>query len=367
MIGERGKSKHDLWIVWGGQFGSEGKGEVVAHLTKQHNIQTGVRVGGPNAGHTYHLDGKVVVQSVPIVAMRGGQGIIGPAGMFLLDILKRELEEGYNLLGRPVKLAIDLNTAIITSSHMASEAHLKATIGSTGEGVGAATAEKVMREPTLVVGANMPMMRAVFGNPIYGGVTFENTSRTLNSAASNDLLPGDVLLEGTQGYGLSLHTGGFYPKCTSRECTPYALIAETGINPDLFNKVNSVMVVRTHPIRVGGNSGPLENEITWEQLEEESGGYISVPEITTVTKKVRRIGRLDLGLIGRAALQCSPTAVAVTFLDYQFPELAACTDKSILENRHLHYLNHIQQVASAPVCWAGTGPGMFIDFGPRGV
>jgi adenylosuccinate synthase len=82
------------------------------------------------------------------------------------------------------------------------------------------------------------------------------------------------------------------------------------------------MVERTYFIRVGGNSGPLANEISWDRLQEITDGYVKTPEITTVTKKVRRIARMDFELLERAILQTRPTSIALTFLDYVFPKIA---------------------------------------------
>lgn len=48
-----------LWIVIGGQFGSEGKGKVSAHLTQSEGIDICVRCGGPSSGHSFLLIKKV--------------------------------------------------------------------------------------------------------------------------------------------------------------------------------------------------------------------------------------------------------------------------------------------------------------------
>jgi adenylosuccinate synthase len=47
-------------IVVGGQYGSEGKGKVVALLASRSNSPWLVRCGGPNSGHTVAIDGKDV-------------------------------------------------------------------------------------------------------------------------------------------------------------------------------------------------------------------------------------------------------------------------------------------------------------------
>ncbi|WP_455917604.1 adenylosuccinate synthetase [Pseudomonas cerasi] len=37
-------------VLIGGQYGSEGKGNIVAYLAREYDVM--IRVGGPNAGHT---------------------------------------------------------------------------------------------------------------------------------------------------------------------------------------------------------------------------------------------------------------------------------------------------------------------------
>ena len=45
-------------VVVGGQFGSEGKGKICAHLAMTDNVDYMVRCGGPNSGHTVDVGGK---------------------------------------------------------------------------------------------------------------------------------------------------------------------------------------------------------------------------------------------------------------------------------------------------------------------
>lgn len=354
------KAQSKLTIIYGGQFGSEGKGRIAALIQQQDEHFAAVRVGGANAGHTFYLNGKkVVVQSIPVAAMMGAVGVIGPAGYILPDILTEELRNGYELLGRPVDLLIDMNAAVILPKHMSTETSLVKRIGSTGEGVGACTASKIMREPEVVVSGNHVLddaFRDENGNLCEWakGVKFE----TLTNARMNLLLRSgsSVMIEGTQGYGLSLHTGGFYPYCTSRECTPQALLAETGIGEHNAGSVEKVMVLRTYPIRVAGNSGPLANEINWEILKERTNGYVSIPEKTTVTKKVRRIAEFDITLVQRCVEQTGPTCIAINFLDYVFPELAGVTSPSQFSSDVWKYIAYMEKSLGVKVKYASWGP-----------
>lgn len=349
--------KSKLTTIYGGQFGSEGKGQIAAFIAQRQETHLAVRVGGPNAGHTFHYPNgrKEKVQSVPVAAMLGAaQGVIGPAGVILPDLLLEELERAYDVNNQAVHLLIDSNAAIITAAHMDAEVEMKKSIGSTGEGVGAATADKVMRRaPTVGSWDLLAWLKKKGHQAAISGVTVaDDTAALLNRALLNG---SSVMLEGTQGFGLSLHTGGYYPFCTSRECTPNALWAQTGANPLNADVVETIMVVRTFPIRVGGNSGPLANEISWDVLRKETGGYVTEPEITTVTKKIRRIARIDWPLLQRAVLQTRPSAVALSFFDYLHPDAAGISDASGLAREHWVTIREYEGKLGCPIKYLSTG------------
>jgi adenylosuccinate synthase len=360
-----------LVTIFGGQMGSEGKGEVASLITDTYpNVIAGVRIGGPNAGHTsYDTNGnKVVVQTIPTPsALFGCDAYIGPEGCFIPELLVSELNAFFdrNPL-KQMRLFIDKNATIVTKEHMEREAFLKGKIGSTGEGVGAATADKVMRLPVTVNTQQAELAAAL--DQVKGTLRFfflNSVGDHINKALMyneymHTVLNPTVIIEGTQGYGLSLHTGGYYPFCTSRECTPFALWAGTGINPNLATTSEVIMVIRTFPIRVGGNSGELPGEITWEQLQQITGGYVKAPEITTVTKKNRRIAHMDKDLVRRAIMQTSPTSLAVTFLDYMFPKVAGMSYKEIVDNNMgdvISYISDLEKCFQVPITIVSTGPG----------
>ena len=69
----------------------------------------------------------------------------------------------------------------------------------------------------------------------------------------------DIVVEGTQGFGLSLLHGPHYPYVTARDTTAAGFATEVGLSPRHIDDI--VLVVRTFPIRVGGPSGPLSNEL----------------------------------------------------------------------------------------------------------
>ena len=167
----------------------------------------------------------------------------------------------------------------------------------------------------------------------------------------------NVLVEGTQGFGLSLYHSPAYPKTTSRDTSAAGCISECGISPLVVT--NIVLVLRTFPIRVAGKqAGPMFEEIDWETIQRESGYPHLVAEYTTVTGKLRRVGRFDFTLARMAAETNRPTRLAVNFLDYisaknrnarSHAELTLATQSKIAE---------IEGELNVPVNYVGVGPTM---------
>lgn len=371
-----------LSVVYGGQWGSCGKGQVlVAHTrdlldasASSLDYMTAVRVGAPNAGHTVTgRDGCALkMQSIPCPSMLYDiQPVIGAGGMVSRHILEREIEwaiqqASYTASGgvshrkpwRPHNrpLLLDSNAMVVTQAHIDAEiaAKMQAGIGSTCEGIGEALAEKIKRRG---------------GRDIVAGShewpeTIEvcDTVRYLNALGPRDT----ILVEGTQGYLLSLHTSGYYPFCTSRECGPEGILADIGLTSRSAENVNLIAVFRTYPIRVGGNSGEMGDELTWGELLTESDGYVDVPERTTVTNRIRRIARWNWDTFLRVVAETRPTTIAISFLDYLFPEVAHMTSEAdllaIAPPQCIRWLETVQRMGGVPIGYISTGAGQKYTF-----
>ncbi len=162
-----------------------------------------------------------------------------------------------------------------------------------------------------------------------------------------------ILLEGTQGTGLSLHHGE-YPFVTSRDTTVSGCLAEAGIAPSRVRKI--VMVCRTYPIRVqspeNGTSGTLANELDWEEIARRSGlraGELRSAEKTSTTKRDRRVGEFDWALLRRAASLNGPTDVALSFVDYIDANNKNARRFEQLTEDTIHFVEEVERVAAAPV------------------
>ena len=123
-----------------------------------------------------------------------------------------------------------------------------------------------------------------------------------------------ILLEGTQGSMLSVHFGP-WPKCTSRDTNASNWAMEAGISPLAIRDIYCVF--RTFPIRVAGNSGPMPGEeITWEEVTKFAGSKEPIKEVTSATKRLRRVSVLGEEHVRRALDLNRPTKLMLSFVDY---------------------------------------------------
>lgn len=350
-----------LIVVVGGQYGSEAKGSVVAHLTRTERREEPmvVRVGGPNAGHTvYDDDGRRwPMRQIPVGFVRSDASLVIGAGSVVDDVVLHEefhtLEEAGHRIA--FRLYIDQAATMLTEQHHRHEETSGITdrIGSTSKGIGIARADRIMR--TVATVGDVPHVYEL-------SRTGRDTSGEL---LIRDRLEsgGTVIIEATQGYALGLHRG-WYPFATSQDCTAVDACAQAQISPwdRSVSELEIWIVFRTFPIRVAGNSGPLSFETTWEALAEQTGGYIK-PEQTTVTKKVRRVGLWD-GYLARQALAANGGAanprvhIALMMTDYLEPGLAGDTDPSVLLDNVIWPM--AKDMGKLPEL-IGTGPQSIVD------
>ena len=159
-------------------------------------------------------------------------------------------------------------------------------IASTGQGVGGAVAQRAMRRKSVTFAGTIDVLREFICHDLDCVLAFalENGER--------------VIVEGTQGFGLSILHSGYYPYSTSRETTAAGTLSEVGLSPRDVDCI--ALVLRSFPIRVHGNSGPLPLETTWEAITRKSGANVDLTEFTTVTEQLRRVAEFHDGVVLRA-------------------------------------------------------------------
>jgi adenylosuccinate synthase len=299
-------------FIVGGQFGSEGKGAAAAFLATRlatagmkFNLHT--TNAGAQAGHTsIHMGKTRVTNFLPtaaIVAADHGPEFLSTIYLNAGAIINPDalLAEAREFIPQFMdgKFFIHPNAAVITEDCVAVERSSTSpatAISSTRKGVGEALVRKVSRCGNIA--SNVESLKPFIANI--------DLNRQLRAWTS-------VLIEVPQGLGLSLDSQ-FYPYCTSRNCTVEKGMDDAHIHPHFYG--NTMLVLRTYPIRVGSLEGhssggcyPDQREISWEELGRK-------PELTTVTKRQRRVFTFSMTQAREAIRRLRPTVIFLTFCDY---------------------------------------------------
>jgi adenylosuccinate synthase len=347
-----------LWVVVGGQYGSEGKGKVSAFITEQENIDICIRCGGPNSGHSLvdEYGRTVVLRQLPTGFVSPRTRLLIPAGALIDPVVLRQEIEFLRL--PPSRIGIDRKCFIIEEQDRENEERLglRERLSSTLCGVGAAQSRRVLR------GEDARLAKDVCHEHPWINQYITDVSDDVNAALNCGK---KVLIEGTQGFGLSLYHSDHYPKTTSRDTTAAGFLSEVGVSPRLVSEI--VVVFRTFPIRVAGRqAGPLDQEISWEQLQTESGYPHPVEEHTSVTNKVRRIGRFEWGAARRALEFNRPTRIAINGLDLMNYSNFGATNSQALEQESIELSQRMAELSGCDLLYLGTGPGfrqLFLESG----
>ncbi|MDE0087268.1 MAG: adenylosuccinate synthetase [Candidatus Poribacteria bacterium] len=340
-------------VLIGGQFGSEGKGQIAGYLSKEYDVL--VRVGGPNAGHSVSNEhGVTKYHHLPSGCRdTDAEILIGPGAVIDVERLLEEIEMCELTEER---LFIDPQCMTICKSDIEAEEELVNSIASTGSGVGYATARKITNRfhKNVRLAKNYPALKAyVGGRDPYRGKTLGRLEKAYAEGKS-------ILLEGTQGSGLSIHHG-LYPYVTSRDTNVAGCLAEAGISPSRVRRI--LMVVRSFPIRVGDpdesgkTSGPLKLETSFSEIARMSklnATEVEQAEITTTTGRKRRVGQFDWELFRTACALNAPTDIVLTFADYYNKQNQDARRFDQLHESTIQIIEELENFAQAPVSLINT-------------
>lgn len=335
------------------QFGSTGKGLLAGYLALKNNYDTVMTAWAPNAGHTFieHAGGHKWIHTMlanGIVSKRLKRVLLGPGSLINPEALAKEISDAHTLgYLKDVQILIHPHAAVVLERHREEEALTMTGIGSTKKGVGAAMADRIARR---VVGANVAANG--LGNELLDSYvcTMDEYNQAIDASDR-------ILIEGAQGFSLSMYHG-FYPYCTSRDVTPFQILADVGmpLTKVMMHQLNVFGTMRTCPIRVAnrynesgdmvGWSGPCYDDQVELDWEEDFG---MKPELTTVTKLPRRIFSFSEKQTEEAIRMCAPNTVFLNFANYV---------KDDAEFARIVYFidNEMKQFFSKPRWIIGTGP-----------
>ena len=336
-----------ITVVVGGQYGSEGKGKVAHHLARQRAARFAVRVGGTNSGHTSMGSAaeRLVLRQLPTAALEPDVICVLAAGSYIdIEVLYEEIAK---VELPPERLLIDPNAMILTAEDREVERRsgLTERIGSTASGTGAAVTRRIQRGSSGDLAGARPEL-ASFVRPVRP-LLAEALSRSER-----------VIVEGTQGYGLSVLHSPHFPKATSRDTTAAGALSEAGLSPLDVDEI--ALVIRAFPIRVAGDSGPFGGaEIDWETIRSEGGHVDDLTEYSSVTKRVRRVSRFDPEIVRAAIAANNPSMIVLNHLDHVDAEAQAD-----LTRRATDFVSEVRSQLGRPIEMVGLGPDSLVAFDP---
>ncbi len=375
------------YILFGSQWGDEGKGKIVDLLSSELDYVARYQ-GGNNAGHTVIVgEEKHVLHIIPSGILHKGTKCIIGNGVVLDPFVF--LEEVKNLKKRnvdasPERIRISHAAHLILEYHKildkAREGSLEDKIGTTGRGIGPCYEDKKARlgiriadlldlnslqkkiEQALVeknvLFKNLYNIEAVDAKAIYDQLAaivselapyFDDTNAVLQDAIKNGK---SVMFEGAQGVMLDIDHGT-YPFVTSSNTISENASVGTGVPSSYIDK--RLAVVKAYSTRVG--SGPFPTELT-----DKVGTHLQTigHEFGATTGRTRRCGWLDAVVLAETSRLCRPTDIALTKLDVLtgLDEIKICT-KYLYDGKEWSYppqvpnaLAHVEPVYETMPGWS---------------
>jgi adenylosuccinate synthase len=320
-------------VIVGAFWGDEGKGKIISYLALKDNLDFCVRTGSVNAAHTiWHEGKKFALHMVPAAFINPKTRLLIAAGanvhvgQFFKEMELTQVD--------PKRVGIDQNASIIEQKHSDQDkaSAVNKGIGTTGWGVGPALEERVRR--TAKLAKDIPEIKSFVCDQI------GEVNDGLDAGKS-------VLLEGTQGFMLSLFLGGGYPYVTGRDTGASAIASEAGVGPTRVDDV--IIVYKSFITRVG--AGPLPGEISKEDAIKR--GWF---EVAAGTGRDRRSAPFDFELAKKTAKINGATMSAVTKLDVIYPSCKGARKYEDLPNEAKEFIKEVDARTGVPVMFIGTGP-----------
>jgi adenylosuccinate synthase len=340
-------------VVFGSQWGDEGKGKIVDMLAEGADAIVRFQ-GGNNAGHTLVVDGEeCILHLIPSGILHPGKkclignGVVLDPTVFCME-LDKLAAKGVDV--SPGRLMISPKTHVIMPYHCRMDGAREsaksgdAKIGTTGRGIGPCYEDKMNRcgiragdfaDPDLLKAkiAAALQEKNVLLQHLYGGEPMDA------QGVFDEILPvaerlipylgdvssaiqeadGAVLFEGAQGTHLDIDHGT-YPFVTSSNTVTANAASGSGCSPRSLERI--VAIVKAYTTRVG--SGPFPTELFCDD-----GDYLQCQghEFGATTGRKRRCGWLDLVVLRESTRLNGPTELAITKLDVLsgLKEIKLCT------------------------------------------
>jgi len=340
-------SRMPFKVIVGAQWGDEGKGRIVDWFAARADFCARYN-GGDNAGHTVTVGKQLFkLHLIPsgiihpnVTAVLGNGMVVNPQRLLEeIDMLRKA-----GIRVTPERLRISACAHLITPAHQALDAAFeaargKASLGTTGRGIGPVYTDKAARRGLRVADLLLPdfearlaavlteanrtlsMLGAPGLDPLTAGAEYcrqaaELAEYVADTSAELDTALRDgktVLAEGAQGALLDIDHGT-YPFVTSSSTVAPGALTGLGLGMGAARDATVTGVVKAFQTRVG--AGPFPTELSGDLAVRLRGsGANPWDEYGTTTGRPRRVGWLD-GVLLRYAVRINGlTELAVTKLD----------------------------------------------------
>ena len=160
------------------------------------------------------------------------------------------------------------------------------------------------------------------------------------------------MVEGTQGFGLSLYHARDWPYRTSRDTTAASFLGEAGLGGRQFEVI---MALRTFPIRVG--------ETPATRKRDHLGGSTTPERVLPSDSGIHRhnqapaaCGQVPLGDGGRSGGSQRPSRIALQGTDYLDHRNRSVTRYGYLTPDTREFVEELEARTGVPASILGTGP-----------
>lgn len=341
-------------VIVGTQWGDEGKGKIVDHLSGHADYVVRFQ-GGNNAGHTMVVDGNEIISHlVPSGIIQKKVCFIGNGVVVDPQVLLEEIDyldsKGIDVSSDMLKVSDRAHMIMPYHKSIDKAREIKkgdAKIGTTGRGIGPCYEDKATRRGIRFADF---LDEALFVKKVTS--IMEEKNFYLKNYFETDTLDSDtvikefmgfrdrllpyiadvsvalnqgmdqgkqVLFEGAQGTHLDIEHGT-YPFVTSSSTVAANAACGSGVGPGRLDQV--LGIVKAYTTRVGG--GPFPTELldeTGDRLQKKGA------EFGATTGRRRRCGWLDMVMLKNAARLNGLTGLVITKLDVLdgLGEIKICT------------------------------------------
>jgi adenylosuccinate synthase len=357
-------------ILLDGFHGSSGKGKTTTYLANKYKVDMLCSANMPNAGHTAEINGhKFIAKALPTAAILNRVTyhrpyiFVGPTAAFTIEQITKEIEE---CRLTPEQIYIHPRAGVVTPEHKeleGSDMNGPKSIASTCQGSGMFLADKILRRPGLKLARDYEELKD------YVVPEDKFFPKIINNSLEFKCMT--ALHEVSQGIGLDINHGSHYPNCTSRQTNAVQAIADMGVR--LRNIGDIYLNIHTTPIRVGniveggkqvGYSGdfyPDAKELTWEEVGQRAGmpqeeiDRLSQSQLTTVTKRLRRVFEFSWVGLDRAVLLSNANKIIINFAQFIDWKAHKVRTWDALPQRVKDFVRKVESFTHLPVALIGTG------------